>query len=224
MYGILFDFNGTMFFDETLQRQSWECFLSERLGRAVADDEFQEYVRGRNAEETFRHFFGREFSREEVAALEEEKERVYRALCLQSAAFCLADGLPHLLDELASRGVPVNIATASGKNNVDFFFRHLGLHAWFARERVAFNDGTVRGKPAPDIYRKAAQNLGMDVRDCIVFEDSKSGIEAAKRAPARKVVGVSSASAPSRLRLWGADEIIADYTRPDEIFEKIGMP
>ncbi len=109
-------------------------------------------------------------------------------------------------------------------NNVDFFFRHLRLHAWFARERVAFNDGTVRGKPAPDIYRRAAQNLGMDVRDCIVFEDSKSGVEAAKRASARKVVGVSSASAPSRLRLWGADEIIADYTRPDEIFEKIGMP
>lgn len=143
MYGILFDFNGTMFFDETLQRQSWECFLSERLGRAVADDEFQEYVRGRNAEETFRHFFGREFSREEVAALEEEKERVYRALCLQSAAFCLADGLPRLLDELASREVPVNIATASGKQR-GFF-----LPASEAARMVCAGAGGVQRRHGP---------------------------------------------------------------------------
>ncbi len=45
MYGILFDFNDTMFFDETLQRQSWECFLSERLGRAVADEIIADYTR-----------------------------------------------------------------------------------------------------------------------------------------------------------------------------------
>lgn len=56
MNGIIFDFNGTMFFDEKFQEQSWEIFFEEKLKRSVTDSEFQEYVHGRNMQDTLNYF------------------------------------------------------------------------------------------------------------------------------------------------------------------------
>ena len=44
MIGILFDFNGTMFFDESFQEESWKSFLMKKTGRAVTEKEFQKYI------------------------------------------------------------------------------------------------------------------------------------------------------------------------------------
>ena len=137
---LIFDFNGTMFFDEAFQEKSWRTFLKNKIGRNVTEEEFQEYVHGRNAENTFSYFLQQELSREEIAALEEEKEIVYRSLCLnQPENFKLAEGLPAFLDELAERKIPITIATASGWNNVRFFFEHLGLDRWFDLEKVVLS-------------------------------------------------------------------------------------
>ena len=56
MIGILFDFNGTMFFDESFQEESWESFLMKKIGRAVTEKEFQKYI----------HEIGRASCRERV--------------------------------------------------------------------------------------------------------------------------------------------------------------
>lgn len=192
MVAVLFDFNGTMFFDEKFQEVSWRRFLQEKTGREISDQEFQEYVHGRNADVTLPYFLKCSFSREEIEVLEEEKEVIYRQLCLESPAFKLAEGLIDFLDELAARKIPMTIATASGLNNVKFFFKYLNLDKWFDFDKVVYNDGTVPGKPEPDLYLKAARRLGVDIKDCVVFEDSSSGIEAAKRAHAKQIVKVAS--------------------------------
>ena len=106
MLGIIFDFNGTMFFDEEFQNISWREFIEKRTGHFISSHEFQEYVHGRNAEITLSHFFKRAFTREEIVNLEEEKEVLYRELCLGSPNFKLANGLPKFLDELVKRKIP----------------------------------------------------------------------------------------------------------------------
>lgn len=212
MRGVLFDFNGTMFFDEKFQTASWRKFLQQKTGRAIADREFQEYVHGRNADFTLPYFLARKLEREEIAALEEEKEAIYRELCLKSEDFHLAEGLPEFLDELLRRRIPMTIATASGRNNVKFFFEHLQLDRWFQFEKVVFNDGSFPGKPEPDIYQKAAEKIGADIRDCIVFEDAKSGIQAAKRASVRRIVGVASMQDSAELLALGATHVIQNYS------------
>lgn len=118
MDGVIFDFNGTMFFDDAFQTQSWEQFILQKTGRTITPEEFVDYAHGRNMKETLQYFLGRDVKREEAAQLEEEKEVLYRALCLGSPAFRLADGLPEFLDLLAERNIPCTIATASGWNNV----------------------------------------------------------------------------------------------------------
>lgn len=223
MRGIIFDFNGTMLFDEKFQTISWRTFLQDKTGRSITDREFQEYIHGRNAEAIFSYFLSKTPTREETLALEEEKERIYRALCLESQEFHLAAGLPEFLDALVKNHIPLTIATASGSNNVKFFFRHLHLDRWFPFDKVVYNDGMMRGKPEPDIFLKAANNIGVNRENCIVFEDSKSGIEAAKRASVSKIIGVASTQSSKELQESGVTDIIQDYSDLNKLLKMVGI-
>lgn len=214
--GVIFDFNGTMFFDEAFQKQSWLFFLESKTGRSISEKEFQEYIHGRNAEDSLSYFLQRELSREEVASLEEEKEVVYRRMCMECPEdFRLAEGLPEFLDKLVQRRIPVTIATASGWNNVRFFFEQLHLDKWFEIQKVVYNDGSIPGKPEPDIYLRAAEQISISMENCVVFEDAKSGIEAAKRAGAGQIIGVASMMEEEKLFAYGAEATIKNYSNID---------
>ena len=64
MRGIIFDFNGTMFFDEEFQNISWRSFLQAKTGHYITDEEFQEYIHWRNNEVSLKHFISPDLSRE----------------------------------------------------------------------------------------------------------------------------------------------------------------
>lgn len=211
MVGIIFDFNGTMFFDEKFQEKAWRKFLEIKIGREVSEEEFHEYIHGRNSEVTLPYFLKKELTKEEVMSLEEEKEVIYRQLCLESEDFKLADGISEFLDKLVKLEIPMTIATASALNNVKFFFEHLHLDKWFEFDKVVFNDGVLPGKPEPDLFLKAAEKINMDIENCIIFEDSKSGIKAARRAKAKKAIGVASMLDRDELEALGATMSIKDY-------------
>lgn len=185
--------------------------LFEETGRNISDDEFQKYIHGRNADVSLTYFLQRDLTKTEVMELEEEKEVIYRRLCLESDDFRLAEGLPQFLDELKEKNIPHTIATASALGNVRFFFEYLRLGRWFRLEDVVYNDGTFPGKPAPDIYLKAANSIHTDISDCIVFEDASSGIESAKRAGAGLIIGVASMMDRDTLLDCGASITIKDY-------------
>ena len=214
---VLFDFNGTLFFDGALQESAWRSYLSQLVGRPVTDEEFRDHIHGRSAAATFSYFLDREVPKQEAAALEEQKELIYRSLCLASPDFHLEEGVPEFLDALKRRGIPFTIATASALPNTRFFFEHLPLANWFDFDKVVYSDGSLPGKPAPDLYLKAAGILHADPTRCIVFEDAKSGILSAKNAHAARVVGVTSSMASDALKALGADITIDGYTSPDLI-------
>lgn len=218
MDGFIFDFNGTMFYDGRLQEQAWRSFLEQKIGRPVTDGEFHQYIHGINADVTFAYFLDKKLSKSQVAQLEEEKEIIYRRLCLESPDFHLADGLTEFLDEAAGRGISMTIATASSRNNVRFFFEHLPLDRWFSFEKVVYNDGKIAGKPNPDLFLRAAEKIGIEMQQCAIFEDSKSGIEAARRARAGRVIGVASMLDEQVLYDLGASIVIKDYRDWKKLF------
>jgi pseudouridine 5'-phosphatase len=84
---------------------------------------------------------------------------------------------------LASRGVPIAVATSSEKHLLE---RKIIEHAdWFSvfDAIVVGDDPRVKkGKPAPDVFLVAAAELGMKPEDCVVFEDAPAGLEAAHAA------------------------------------------
>lgn len=192
MINCIFDFNGTMMFDGDIQNNSWRKYLETKINRPILENEFQKYVHGKNIIDTFKYFLNIECSPEEALKIGEEKEVIYRKMCLESPDFKLAVGLVDFLDYLKERGIDRNIATASAFPNVKFFFDHLDLDNWFDINNVVYNDGIILGKPDPSIFLLAAKNINVDIQDSIIFEDSYSGIEAAKRAGAKKIVVVDS--------------------------------
>lgn len=189
--GIVFDLNGVLLWDGALQEEAWARFSAAVRGRALSPEEMAVHVHGRNNRYTLEYLLSRPLSGDEIERLSEEKEEHYRRLCLAQgrAGFRLSPGATSLLDWLAAHGVPRAIATASGRVNVDFFREHLGLDRWFDQALV-YDDGTLPGKPAPDLYLRAAGALGLAPAGCVVVEDSVSGLEAARAAGAGLVVAL----------------------------------
>ena len=188
--GVIFDFNGTLFWDSEYQEKSWDEYLQYHDIQLTAAQK-KEYIHGRNGKDTFEILFKRELSDEEVHQFTEEKEIIYRNECLRNTME-LAPGAITLLNELREQNIPIAIATASGKSNVDFFIEKFGLLDYFETENIIYNDGTVKGKPDPEIFLKAMDQLGVDREKSIIFEDSFSGIQAAINSGASKVIIVNS--------------------------------
>ncbi|OPZ77452.1 MAG: Beta-phosphoglucomutase [Alphaproteobacteria bacterium ADurb.Bin438] len=193
MKAVIFDFNGTMFFDSEKHEQAWKQYGEMVLNRKISDEEFKNHVHGRNNLCILSYFKERELSKEEVDIMGEEKEAIYRKLCLEDKDnFKLVDGLVEFLDYLKENKYLINIATASGIINVKFFFESFGLDKWFDFEKIVYGNGLIKSKPDPEIFLKAAQNLDINPQDCIVFEDSHSGLGSAKNANIARIIGVNN--------------------------------
>ena len=210
--GCIFDFNGTLLFDTPAHADAWRAFLLEE-GIAVTDADIQKHIQGRPNPDILRHFLG-ELTDQEILTCSKRKEEKYRAVCLQKNDwFRLVDGVPEMFDRLQAEGVPFTIATSSQWDNVSFYFEHLGLDRWFTPETLVFDDGKMRGKPAPDIYLRAMALIGCRPEECAVFEDSLSGIQAGRAAGAGWIVAVDSdLDREKLLRVEGVSRVISNFT------------
>ena len=181
--GIIFDFNGVLFWDSPLHERAWREFSTILRGFPLTDEEFVYQVHGRNNRHILQYLLGSRFQTENWQALSHQKEEIYQQYVLaEKENYPLSLGAVELLDFLVAHNIPHTIATASEKENVDFYIEHLELVRWFNLEKIVYDDGTIRGKPAPDMYLKAARNIHLPPERCIVVEDSVSGLEAARAA------------------------------------------
>lgn len=90
------------------------------------------------------------------------------------------EGAEELLAYLKGRGVPLGLATGTAREAALHQLAQVGLEAYF--DALVCGDEIQRGKPAPDIFLKTAQLLGVDAADCYVFEDSENGARGAAAA------------------------------------------
>ena len=210
--GCIFDFNGTLLFDTPAHADAWRAFLLEE-GIAVTDADIQKHIQGRPNPDILRHFLG-ELTDQEILTCSKRKEEKYRAVCLQKNDwFRLVDGVSEMFDRLRAKGAPFTIATSSQWDNVSFYFEHLGLDRWFTPETLVFDDGKMRGKPAPDIYLRAMALIGCRPDECAVFEDSLSGIQAGRAAGAGWIIAVDSdLDREKLLRVEGVSRVISNFT------------
>ena len=191
--GMIFDFNGVLWWDNHLQEQAWSQFAEQFNGISFTSEEMAFQVHGRNNRHTLEFLAGTNLDDERLEKLSVQKEMIYRDLCLaQGDDFKLSPGATDLLDDLVAKGIARAIATASGKDNLDFFVEYLHLDRWFEIENIVYDDGSRPGKPAADIYLQAAEILGLNPGDCVVVEDSLSGIQAAHAAGIGYVIAMST--------------------------------
>ena len=212
MNAVLFDFNGTLVFDSLLHEQAWIIFLEKTIGRTVYHIELVDHMHGRTNDKILEYFLQRELTEYEADQMSEEKEAIYRQLC-KKTAYNLVEGAAEFFEIMKKQHIPFAVATSSTKSNVDFYFETLGLSRWFGASHFIYNDGTLPGKPKPDIYLRTAKQIGVDISRCVIFEDSTAGILSAKNAHPLKVVGIAPTKGESeQLRVrWGITAV-TDYT------------
>lgn len=187
---VLFDFNGTLFYDTLIHIDVWIQFLKEKLNYEMSKEEFMKRIFGRDNNAIIKDMFGID-DLDKIHELSEEKEQMYRDVC-RSMDISLVKGAEDFFDYLVEKKIPFTIATGANQSNVDFYFEVFKLDKWFDYSKVVFDDGYLPGKPDPTVFLKACEKLNIDPTDCVVIEDSAAGVKAAKAAKVQDIYVISN--------------------------------
>jgi HAD superfamily hydrolase (TIGR01509 family) len=117
-------------------------------------------------------------------------------------------GVRPLLEELRQMGIPMAVASSSSREIVELILSKVAVRHFF-RATVSGED-VSQGKPAPDIFLKAAATLGTEPQKCLVIEDSPPGVKGARNA-GMLCVGFANANS-GKLDLSGAELILSDFS------------
>ncbi|HUB93780.1 MAG TPA: HAD family phosphatase [Verrucomicrobiae bacterium] len=192
--GIIFDFNGVIVDDYSLQKEVWSQVSEIVRGKPVTDEEMIHDIRGVPTKATLHRMSQGTLSSEQLDELAVRKTAIARRLFDSDTSLQLMPGLPEFLNGIVARNIPRSIATSQTFETFSHLFDKLALDTWFHRRLAVFDDGTYPGKPAPDIYIKAATLLNLEPIDCVVIEDAQSGIRAAYAAGVRGIVAIGRES------------------------------
>lgn len=213
---VIFDMDGVMVDSNPYHKIALREFCRQH-GHELTEQQLREKIYGRTNRDWLTNLFGT-LPEEQLKAYADEKEALFREVYKKDIS--ALKGLRHFLDLLDQYGIPKAIATSAPRANVDFTLEKTGLEGYFS---VILDDTFVtRGKPDPEIYVKTAAALGLPNAQCIVIEDSISGVEAGKRAGSR-VIGVTTTHTADELA--HTDFIISDFDGidPRVLIQSIGL-
>ena len=174
----LFDLNGTVIDDMHYHAAAWFDILNNDLGAGLTWEEVKVQMYGKNDELLIRIFGDNHFSQERIKELSVEKERRYQQAYLPQLK--LMDGLQQFLDQSKAAGIKMAIGSAAIPFNIDFVLTNLKLYKYFPV--VVSADDVAISKPHLETFLRCAELLGVDAKDCIVFEDAPKGVESAYNA------------------------------------------
>lgn len=180
---VLFDMDGLIFDTERMYHDAW-LELGRERGLAMTE-EIVTGMRGRNRQgctELCRQAFGPKFDFMElreacVARMEAE---------IAQKGVPKRPGLDELLAELKGRGIPAVLATSTSRATALRYLALAGVSSFFAG--AVCGDEVENGKPAPDIFLRAAALAGAPPARCMVLEDSPNGLRAGAAAGCRAVM------------------------------------
>lgn len=186
MRAVIFDLDGTMIDNMMVHHRAWHQKLRE-VGINWSLEQVHQKVHGVNTELLERLWPGR-FSFEERLQISAEKEAAYREIYAPDLE--LVKGLPDLLHHLKRYNVPMGVGSAAPPENVDFVMNVLDLWHYFLA--IKHSEDVINGKPHPEVYLKLMEELDVNAKECVVFEDTPAGAEAARRAGCKVIVVTTS--------------------------------
>ena len=200
----IFDMDGVIVDSHPIHKKAWRRFL-DSVGKEVQEEDLAFILDGRKKEDILRHFLG-ELSVEEIHRLGHEKEMLFRAEA--RADLRPVQGVEQLLDGLSRAKIKLGVASSGSDSRVHFVLRKLRFLDYFAA--IVAGDDVAAGKPDPAIFQLTSQKLNVAPEEILVFEDSVSGVSAAKAAGMR-CVGLAEPSRSASLMEAGADHIIDHF-------------
>jgi len=203
----VFDMDGTIVDNMDFHLQSW-VELFNRRGVSIDPVEFFRDTAGRQGKEVIRSYLDAKLSDEEVAAMINLKEEIYREL--YEAHRKELEGFSAFLADAKAKGVALAVATSGPPANIAFILDGLGLRNHF--DAVVGAADVQRGKPHPDVFLKAAEKLDVAPSSCVVFEDAPLGVEAARNAGMPCVVLSTTLDAAAFAGYDNVTAIAPDFT------------
>ena len=176
--GILFDLDGVLLDSEGLYSIFWKQ-MDEQYPTGVAD--FDRYIKGFHLSRILNYFASDEIRQQVLdSLLAYERDMVFRFF----------PGAIAYVKRLRAAGIPMAIVTSSDRKKMQSLYRqHPEFPTLF--DHVITGDMVTHAKPDPDCFLLGAKLLGIDIRDCIVVEDSRNGLLAGRASGAR-VIGVAT--------------------------------
>ena len=128
----------------------------------------------------------------------------------QQMDYIYVPGFEEYISQLRGKGVKTAVVTSSNQPKMEAVYQsHPEFRSMF--DAILTSEDFERSKPDPDCYLKAAQRLGVEVGDCVAFEDSFNGLKSG-RAAGMYVVGLSTTNPAEAIRPY-CDEVIANYVK-----------
>lgn len=185
--GVIFDFNGTLFFDNDKHVLAWNEISKILRNKEITDQELHEKFNGTPNEQIIRYMTDNQADAEEILKYSRMKESFYREYCRKDCeTFHLVKGVTEYFDDLLNAGIPLTIASASIKENIDFFIESFHLDRWIAPDQIVYDDGTYENKVA--MFKDASKKIEVPLSECRIYEDSYSGIRSGYEAGCRQLV------------------------------------
>lgn len=174
---VIFDMDGVIVDNRDIHIDAFRI-LADRYGVAFGAAGL-EWMYGRGNDTIIPRLFPAEVvDRAGLAELGREKEAIYREIYRDHVV--PARGLLSLLNELRDNGLTCAVGSSAPKRNVDFVLDRCGIADYFSV--VVTGDMVEFRKPDPSIFLMASSRLGVAAAECLVFEDSAAGIQAARSA------------------------------------------
>jgi len=183
--GVIFDMDGVIVHSNPTHKKAIQKFLKER-NQSVSDAYLENNVYGCPNKEWMPKLFGKE-DPDKLERLADEKEQLFRDIFVPEDN--VVEGIHDFLEQLGKRNIPMAVATSAPGENADYILSRLAILKYFTA--VLDSSDINKGKPNPEVYIKAAKLLNKRPEECIVIEDSISGVKAGLNAGAT-VIGVTT--------------------------------
>ena len=167
-------------------------------------------VFGRRNEDMLKALLKKELSQSDSDRFANRKEEIYRELIEPHLHEYMVPGLLDFLQSLSNEDFGIALATSGPVENVDFVLDRLDIRHYF--NAIVTGDQVTHGKPHPEAFILAAKRIQCDPVDCVVFEDSISGIRAALNGNC-KCIAVSTTHPIEEIEAENPHMIIVDFTK-----------
>lgn len=176
---VLFDLDGTLFDTMLIWRQIDMDFLDSH-GYDVDYIALQKDIEGMSMGETAEYFIKR-FNMENTV---EELVHIWIDMSIDYYKYKVKEkpGAIEFVKELKKKGIKTAVASSNSRLLIETVLKANGIYDCI--DTIVTSHEVAQGKPAPDVYLKAAENIGVEPKDCLVFEDVLAGILAGKAAGA----------------------------------------
>lgn len=202
----VFDMDGTLVDNMKVHTEAWRILIEEK-GLEFDERKFLVETAGQTNREIIPTVFGN-IPDDHITELALRKETLYREAFLPLRK--PIDGVVEFLEDAKRLGVKMAVATASSPPNMRFILDGLELRKFFDTVTTAID--VKRGKPDPEMFLLSAERLGVEPKNCMVFEDAIGGFEAALRA-GMKAIGITTVnSAETIMEAEAVVEAHADFS------------